>query len=242
MISECPNCNQTLQFSDVHKQKLSTAIDKLTPGRTLKFGCPKCKKPIEIASDGFPVSKPGKTPQTKAAAKQTPKVRIEPPRPENIDWLTSGEIKEDQIVDNVPYAMVLMPDGEIKKAVSQGLEGHKYQLYCPKTVDEAVNSMRFRDFAVVAYYSEYETTPLKTQDFHKYMMQMSMSKRRSIYYILVGPSFQTLYDLEALTHSANLVVNTNEATHFLAILKKSLTDYETLFKPYRSMIKKHGKS
>ncbi len=242
MISECPNCNQPLRFSDAHKQKLATAIEKLAPGRTLKFGCPKCKKPIALGPNGQPVSRE-KTPVTAPTGTQHPsRVPVDPPEPQDIGWLSSGELNEDQIVNNIPTAMVLMPEDVTKQTVIKNLEEQKYQLYFPKTVDEAINSMRFRDFAVVVYHSEYETSPLKTQDFHQFMIQLSMSKRRSIYYILIGPKFQTLFDLEALTNSANLVVNTREAEYLSTILKKGSADYEELFKPYSTLLKKHGKN
>lgn len=235
MISECPNCNQALNFSDAHKEKLLTALNRLAPGRTLKFGCPRCRTPIEINSDGDPVSKEGPAPDR-------PPVAIEPPQPQDIRWLASGEIKDNQIADNIPTAMLLIPEGKIKSKIIQSLQDNNYQIHSPNSIDEAVSSIRFRDFAVVVYNSGYENYPLKDQDFHKFMTQMSMSKRRAIYYILIGPEFQTLYDLEALTYSANLVINTNEIQYFSTLFKKGKADLDALFSPYAGMLKKHGKN
>lgn len=242
MISECPHCNQALRFSDAHKQKLAAALEKLAPGRTLKFGCPKCKSPIEITSDGFPAAGEKKPPAAPDIAQPPARPPVEPPKPQDIGWLSSGELNNDQILDNVPTAMVLMPEDDTKQKVVKSLEEHRYQLYFPETADEAVNSMRFRDFVVVVYHSEYEKAPLKNQDFHRFMMQMSMAKRRAVYYILIGPQFQTLFDLEALTFSANLVVNTREAEYLSTIMKKGRADYEALFNPYTAVLKKHGKN
>jgi len=56
-----------------------------------------------------------------------------------------------------------------------------------------------------------------------------MLKRRFIFYILIGPEFSTLYDLEALSNSANLVVNTQEIPELLTILRKAIPRYEDLF-------------
>ncbi len=235
MISECPNCNQSLNLSDAHKEKLITALNQLTPGRTLKFGCPKCKAPIELSSDGTPASK-------EKPGHNRPPVIIEPPRPQDIKWLASGELKNDQLADNIPTAMVLMPEDEIKLKITKSLEENRYQLYSPNTVDDAVNSLRFRNFAVVVYHSEYENCPLKDQSFHRFMKQMSMSKRRAIYYILISPKFQTLSDLEALTFSANLVINIKEIPYFSTIFKKGKTDLEALFSKYADTLKKYGKN
>jgi hypothetical protein len=45
----------------------------------------------------------------------------------------------------------------------------------------------------------------------------------------VGPSFFTLYNLEALANSANLVVNEKELPDLLTILRKAIPQYEELF-------------
>jgi hypothetical protein len=78
---------------------------------------------------------------------------------------------------------------------------------------------------------------LADSSFHTYMRVMSMEKRRYIYYILVGKEFHTLYDLEALSYSANVVINDNEIAHFDIILRKGLRDYDDLFGPYINAIK-----
>lgn len=235
MISECPNCNQAFNFSDSHKEKLFTALNRLAPGKTLKFGCPRCKTPIEIGSDGELAPK-------EPPLAEKPLVVIEPPRPQDLKWLASGEKQVKEMADNVPTALVLMPDGPEKIKITHALEENGFQIYLPGTVDEAVGSIRFKDFSVVAYHSEYERYPLKDHDFHRFMTQMSMSKRRSIYYILIGPEFQTLYDLEALSLSANLVINPKETGHFSTLFKKGKKDMDTLFAPYANMLKKHGKN
>ncbi len=237
MISECPHCKQILRFSEIQKQKLSSALDKLPSGKTLKMGCPKCKVSIELQSDGSTASS-----TDKPTPNNTTHPSIEPPKPQELGWLTSGEADEEKIVDNIPTALVLIPEGDDKITISSYLEEYKYQIYSPETVDEAINSMRFRDFHIVVYHSEYDSAALDDQEFHKFMMQMSMSKRRYIYYILLGPEFKTLYDLEALTFSANLVINTKEAQYLTTILMKGLAECDALFVPYSDILKKHGKN
>ncbi len=59
-----------------------------------------------------------------------------------------------------------------------------------------------------------------------------MARRRAIYYIIMGPEFHTLYDLEALANNANLVVNDKEAAYLEIIFKKGRQDYDDLFGPY----------
>jgi hypothetical protein len=77
--------------------------------------------------------------------------------------------------------------------------------------------------------------------FHRHMKVMAMDKRRDIYYVLIGSTFKTFYDLEALAHSVNLVVNDRELKYLPLILKKGLSDYEELFSPLTMTLREHGR-
>ena len=73
------------------------------------------------------------------------------------------------------------------------------------------------------------------------MRKMAMLRRRNIHYTLIGPEFQTLYDLQAISNSANLVVNDNELKNFSLILKKSLHESQKLFGPLAEALINHGR-
>ncbi len=260
MISACPNCNKPLRFTDAHKEKLGAALAGLQPGKTVKFGCPMCKQPIELASDGMPPGRGGesvergKTPPVgekpdgteKPAATAAPRdgEGAPPPRPPeapDIKWLAEGGMEDKEVVENVPTAMVIVPDKEMEAVVTEFLV-REYQIYVPASVDEAVKSMRFKNYEIVVYHSRHEDLPLNEQDLHKFMRLMSMNKRRHIFYILIGPEFQTLYDLQALANSANMVVNDSEVAFMPTLFKIGRMDYEELFSPYIKMLKEYGKS
>ena len=248
MISECPHCNQNLRFSDSNKERILTALGKLPQGQTLKFKCPVCKDIIELNPDGFPpdsVSTANIATDLKPIQKYAGTMAVMPPAPPvppDISWLGSGANIDANLVENILTAMVIVPDQAMENKISETLKAESYQIYIPQNIDEAIGSIRFKDYAIIVYHSRYEDMPLKSQDFHKFMLQMSMQKRRYIYYILVGPQFRTLYDLEALANSANIVINDSEIKFFSTILTKGKSDYKKLFGPYSSTLKVHGKS
>jgi len=240
MIEQCPHCKGVLRFSQAHQEKLAKALEGLSQGRTLKFGCPKCKKTIELDKSGDPLGQA--EPPKKDAAPVPAGQAISPPNAPDISWLSGGEQEDTDVLDDVPQAMVVMDDPGLKEKVAKALEENQYQISFPTGVEEAIESMRFTTYAVVAFSSGYGGSSLENQDFHEFMMKMSMKKRRNIFYIILGPEFETLYDLQALTFSANLVVNTKEIDHMPTLIKKGLKDYEALFAPYLSALKLHGKN
>ena len=183
MITQCPHCSNPLKFSDAHKDKLVKALDNLAPGRSLKFGCPKCKTPIELDKSGNPVAKAPAGPQKPEAPGVSKS--IVPPKAPDIAWLTEGEREEVDVIEDVPTAMVLVDDAALKEKAVESLKENQYQIVVPEDVDAAIDSMRFKDYAVVVFLSTYGGGTLHTQDFHKFMMHMSMKKRRNIFYILI---------------------------------------------------------
>lgn len=252
MIEKCPHCSMVLRFSQAHREKLASALENLPEGKSLKFGCPGCKTPIELDKSGQAVGKPsgpnsgrnsgraadqGSSPGS-AGKKGAPPVA--PPGAPDISWLDSGEKDEEKVPDDVPMAMVLVDDGHLREKTAAGLAD--YQVVIPEGPEEAVERMRFKTFEVVVFFSGYGGGQLETQEFHRFMMNMSMKKRRKIFYIVVGPEFHTLYDLEALTLSANLVVNTDQMDHFPALVKKGMKTYDELFGPYKAALKHYGKN
>lgn len=267
MISKCPFCNKDISLSDAQKAKLKNAFAALKPGQSIKFKCTNCGKNIEMTSGQKKAPAPennnnnaqpsiGKEdtsastpPKTNAAPNKNKDSDMpkpinpppDPPKPTDISWLSSGAIAEKEIITDIPTAIILMLDGPERNAVGNAFSSLNYQLYFPKTVTEAMDRMRFKDFAAAVFQTEFEEGKLKDSKFHTYIRSMSMTKRRYIYYVLIGSDFHTLYDLEALAYSANLVINTSEIGKIDIIIKKGIADYDMIFNPLIKILKSYGK-
>ncbi|MCK5340823.1 MAG: hypothetical protein KAJ60_07090, partial [Desulfobulbaceae bacterium] len=120
-------------------------------------------------------------------------------------------------------------------------EGIGYQSIYAESAEDAIEKMRFVNYAAVVYHTILEEGGLEKSTFHSYVSGLAMSKRRYMYYVLVGPEFHTLYDLEALAYSANLVVNDTELGHMDLILRKGMRENEELFGPFLSALKEYGR-
>ncbi len=260
MLAQCPHCQQTLMLSDAQLEKIKTALASLSVGRTLKIGCPKCKQPIELNADGSVAGQAasalkdvlyaehtGNEDQAAAgivaaAQKRPAPVRLPPaaPKPPDLGWLSSGVYSEKEVVENVPHALIMIGDEEITTQVTMAFGEIGYQPTYVQSAEEAIDKMQFMNFEAVVLHSRFEGGDLDGSTVHRYLREMAMSRRRYIYYIIVGPEFRTLYDLEALANSANLVVNDSDASHFSIILKRGMNDYNDLFGPYLEALANYG--
>jgi hypothetical protein len=82
---------------------------------------------------------------------------------------------------------------------------------------------------------------LDESSFHDHMRTLTMERRRYIFYILMGAHLHTLYNLEALAHSANLTVSTADLRHLDVVLRKAIHAYEELFGPLLDELSTYGK-
>jgi len=261
MLAQCPHCQHTLMLSEAQLEKIKTALASLSVGKTLKIGCPKCKQPIELNSDGsvagqessalkdvLYVEHTGNEDQAAAgivaaAAQKRPEpVRLPPaaPRPPDLGWLSSGVYSEKEAVENVPHALIMIGDEKITTQVAMAFGEMGYQPTYVRSAEEAIGKMQFMNFEAVVMHSRFEGGGLEGSTVHQHLREMAMARRRYIFYVLIGPEFRTLYDLEALANSANLVVNDSDVSNFSIILKKGLNDYNELFGPYLKALGNYG--
>lgn len=236
MINNCPHCNKTLKLGDAQKAKLQKALDALEPGKKLTIKCPACTKPISLdATTGAKGKATVKGGKTSAGG-------ITPPAPPDLSWLKESSLDQDERVEDIPMALVLHPENEQQEIVKDALEQVGYQVMTVTSVDEARERMRFVNFACVVQQSQFDGPKLADSSFYHYMRNMSMQRRRYLFYILIGPEFNTLYNLQALAYSANLVINDKDLYHMGVALRKAIPMYEQVFGAYMEELTSAGKS
>ena len=213
----CTNCSKTLKVN----KKIQKGLQQLGPGRVLRLTCPECLESIILDAGHITTSK---KPESVPVGST-----IKPPTPPDITWLKEGLFEEEEVVEDIPQTLILVKPGEDRDLISKAVEKIGYQATFAESGKEAIERLQFVNFASVILHENFEDGPMRTSSFHQYMREMNMQKRRFIFYILIGPDYHTLYDLEAISYSANLVVNTKEIPELLTILRKAIPRYEELF-------------
>ncbi len=163
-----------------------------------------------------------------------------PPSPPDLSWLSKEGYEEQERVEDIPTALILMGNGHEKDSFSSDLQELGYRIESADTPAEAVNKLKFSDFAAILMHVGFGSESLAESAVHNYLTWLPTAKRRTLFYILVGPDFRTLYGLEALSLSVNLVINDADAEQLKAILRKSFRDYEELFGPLVEALDGYG--
>jgi CheY-like chemotaxis protein len=234
MIINCPNCAQQLE---IPKRILDNARG-LAPEKTMSIKCPKCNDPITLSAE---IISPSAGKKGKGRQEEAPPLSVTPPPPPDISWLKDGRYEGKSAIEDVPLALILVREGPIREQVTGTLEGLGYKAELVTSVTDAIEKIQFVDYACIVLHSQYDANGINSSEFHKKIRAMSMSKRRFIFYVLIGKEFRTFYNLQALAYSANLVVNEEEIPVFSTILRKAIPEYEELFGPIMEELRYHGR-
>ena len=236
MITHCPKCNNMLNFSDAQQSKIRGALATVGSG-TLKLKCPHCKDQMELLSDGSSADWRQKPAGGTKGGKMS-----DPPKPPDIDWLTKGVFEEKETIKDIPKILVLINEGETREKVVGAMVESFFQPIAVGTVAEAMEQMQIVQFDAVILHSNFDGKSFQTSEFHDFMKKMPMTRRRYIFYTLIGPEFNTLYTLEAASYSANMVINDKDVEHVKNVYKRRKSEYDELFGPYISALKEHGRN
>jgi len=244
MISNCPHCQGALKFNAAQLAKISQALKALKPGQRLPLKCPHCTKPMNLDAAGNAAGTAKKAAAAPKAAESGAEV-IKPPPPPSLEWLKNQKDEDEGIFGggarDVPMALVLHEDDNMRHLIKSAMEGLGYQAMSVNSSEEAIHETNATTYACIIYHTGFEPGELKDSTFHNYMRKMPMSRRRMIYYILMGPEFISLYDIQALANSANLVIADKDMKDFQPILHKAIPYYEQLFGPLLEELTSYGK-
>lgn len=240
MIVNCPQCGKQLKLGD----KIQNSIRQLEPGRKIKVKCVGCA--VAFGLDGRslnekPDTQGGVRPKARGGENERTSSRVRPPGPPDVGWLKEGIFEDKEIVEDIPRALVLVPEIPSKDVVVKAGTEFGYLIETASDAEEAIEKMRFVNYAAVFLHSSYEQSGAGLGKFHGFMRTLPMSRRRYIFYVLIGEQFETLYDLQALAYSANLVVNEGDIPYIGTVVRKAIPEYETLFGPLMEELRISGK-
>jgi len=245
-MTKCPYCSKSINLGT----KANTSIKALAPGELVRIKCPSCSNVIRVDRNFQTDKAEEKTKNTLSDTSSnfgtqpvSKKEWVKPPEPPDISWLKGRTQEEDEQItdDEATLALVLVREKQGRESIVKSIEEMGYRVELVDSSAEAIDKMAFHNYAMVALHSRFEGSGINTSSFHQYMKGIRMATRRYIFYFLIGPEFKTLYELQALVYSANLVVNDKEVSRLDPILMKKIPEYEKLFGQIIEEIRINGK-
>lgn len=149
------------------------------------------------------------------------------PQPPDTSWLVDGILEKKEETGDSLTALVVISKNEKLILVEKILKDMSYTIHIALSAAHAIDRLNSNKYNLII-----SRSGSAFQDIHQHICGLPSVKRRVIYYAVVGPHLHTLYDLEALALSANLVINDRDLPHLKKILRRGLQDYENLFRTF----------
>jgi len=122
---------------------------------------------------------------------------------------------------------------EVVKATLREL-GFKFHL--AETPELAVERMRYTNYDCIVVHENFAGSSLRSNAVLNYLSPLPMAQRRNSFVCLVGPSVKTLDAMQAFGLSVHLTLSPMDLPNLGPILKKSLAEFELLYRAYRETL------
>ena len=113
------------------------------------------------------------------------------------------------------------------------LKGLGFKFHTAETPELAVERMRYTSYDCIVVHENFAGSSLRSNAVLNYLTPLSMAQRRHSFVCVVGPSFKTLDAMQAFGQSVHLVLNPSDLPNLGPILKKSLAEFELLYRAYK---------
>jgi hypothetical protein len=131
-------------------------------------------------------------------------------------------------------------DPSTTETVRATLKAMGYKSHKVETSEMAIERMRYTAYDVVMVQDTFAGGSLRTNALLSYLATLPMPQRRSSFVCLIGESFKTLDAMQAFVQSVHVVVNPIDLPNLAAILRKSIAEFDLLYKVYRDAVEAQG--
>jgi len=135
---------------------------------------------------------------------------------------------------------LICADPNVGEIVRNTLRELGFKFHTAESSDVAIERTRYNAYDIIVIQENFTGSTLKTNVILNYLVPLPMAQRRYSMIVLVGSAFKTLDAMQAFAHSVQLVVNTMDMPNFTAILKKSWSEFQILYKVYKDVFASHG--
>ena len=131
---------------------------------------------------------------------------------------------------------LICADTGVGEVVRSTLRELGFKFHIAETSETAVERTRYNAYDVIVIQENFAGNTLKSNVVLNYLATLPMAQRRSSLVVLIGSGFKSLDAMQAFSYSVQLVVNTMDLPNFTAILKKSVAEFQNLYKVYKDVV------
>ena len=232
----CNDCQSKFRIPD----------EKIPPGKTASFACPKCKSKITVGLNDKrdDVGQVTAGDETINALKDvlygndSGSVDGEKDLSDIIYQYDASEKPFDFIEKERKTALICESDSTINQPITDVLRSMAYQISNAQNAREALRMMWYHLFDLIVVDENFNTDNPETNPVMKHLEDLNMSVRRNIYVVMISKRFRTMDQMMAFNKSVNLIINAGKIDQTEQVLKRGLSDQEILYQIYKDKLAK----
>ena len=214
MKISCDSCGAKYNLPD----------DKVKPGTSFPFTCPKCRhKNVVQVPDG------------------EPRVIMAPTQTNVMFMQEADETVGDFFEEGARPAMICFDEGPSRDNLEWILKELGYVTVIPNSIRDAIKRLRLSQFRLIVLDETYDGQTRESNAVLSLVHSMEMPVRRRFFVALFGKNFQTMDQMTAFALSVNMVVNLADEEQFQKILHRGIAEYERFYKVFFDVLKEIGK-
>ncbi len=215
MDIKCNKCNNGFKIPD----------NKIPPGKTATFLCPKCKAKIMVES-----AAPGESSTAEDVGFEE----------SASDTFGVGDSAFNFTEEEGNSALVCEPDKTIRKKIIETLEKMDFHASTVKSIRDAIKKLRYTTYDIIILNEEFNTRDPDQNGLLVYFSRLEMSARRNVYIVMMTKRFRTMDLMTTFHKSVDLIVNFNNMDDFDKILLKALNDHDIFYRVFKESLKATG--
>jgi hypothetical protein len=131
---------------------------------------------------------------------------------------------------------LICADPNTIEAIKVTLDDLGFKFHTPETPEFAIERIRYNSYDCIVVHENFAGSSLRSNAVLNYLSRLAMAQRRNSFVCLVGGSLTTLDAMQAFAESVHLVLHPADLPNFGPILKKGLSDFESLYRVFRETV------
>jgi DNA-binding response OmpR family regulator len=154
--------------------------------------------------------------------------------------MSSSEFLKMEFFELGDKTALVCTDPLATETVRATLKAMGYKSHVAETSEMAIERIRYTAYDVVVLQDCFAGSSLRSNGLLAFLATLPMAQRRHSFVCLIGESFKTLDAMQAFAHSVHVVVNPFDLPNLTPILRKSIADFELLYKVYKDAVESQG--
>jgi len=137
-------------------------------------------------------------------------------------------------------ALVCVDVPDVQRLVVENLSELEYKIHTGLYTDDVLLKLQAHLYDVVVISEHFNDSSIETNPILHMAVEMPVAQRRKQLMVLVGASLHSDSEMEAWSHSVDLVMSLGDVPNLKHVLRRAVQRTQTFYEPYNAVLTELG--